>query len=74
MDAAIRAALPGTVCGEALYPRSLRVIREIIADNPQLTRKEISSRECDRLDWPDIQGKRKENGAAVALQKFDKKG
>ncbi len=74
MDAAIRAALPGTVCGEGFYPRSLRIIREIIADDPQLTRKEISRRVCDRLDWPDIQGKRKETGAAVALQKFDQKG
>ncbi len=74
MDAAIRAALPGTVCGKRFYPRSLRIIREIIAGDPQLTRKEISRRVCDRLDWHDLQGKRKEMGAAVALQKFDQKG
>jgi len=74
MKASLRAALPCSVCGKPFYPRSLRIIREVIARGPQLSRAGITRHVCEHLDWHDIQGKPKLMGAAVALLKFHRKG
>jgi len=74
MEASLRAALPCLVCGKRFHPRSLRIIREIIANHPELTRAGIARGVCEQLQWQDIQGKPKLMGAAVALLQFDQKG
>jgi hypothetical protein len=74
MDAELRASLPASVCGKRFHPRSLRIIRETIAEYEHTSRKEITRQVCDRLDWVDHRGRRKEMGAAVALLAFHRKG
>ncbi len=75
MNASLRATLPHVVCTKRfLNPRSLRMIREIIASDPQQSRAEIARHVCEQLDWHDIQGKPKLMGAAVTLLRFHRKG
>ena len=51
MDAQLKADLPDRVCGVRFYPRSLRLIREMIEDAPDSTRAEIT-RQVRQLGGP----------------------
>jgi len=59
---------------QAVFPRSLRIIREVIVKGPHLSRAGITCQVCEQLDWHDIQGKPKLMDGAVALLKFHRKG
>ena len=74
MDARLKAALPDRVCGVPFYPRSLRLIREIVADVPGSTRAEITRLVCDRLGWVDVMGRPKTVSGGVALKDFHHRG
>ena len=74
MDADLRAALPRHVCGERFFPRSLRIIRDIIAADPAACRQQIARQVCEALDWRDARGQIKRMGAACALLSFHRRG
>ena len=74
MDAQLKADLPDRVCGVRFYPRSLRLIREMIEDAPDSTRAEITRQVCDRLGWVDVMGRPKTVSAVVALKDFHQRG
>lgn len=74
MDAELRAALPGQVCGRRFHPRGLRIIRETIAEYQHTSRKEIARQCCERLDWRDHLGQPKVMCAVMTLRRFQRKG
>jgi hypothetical protein len=74
VDADLRAALPPRVCGERFLPRSLRIIRDIIAADPSASRYQIAQQVCEALGWRDARGEAKLMGAACALLSFHRRG
>ena len=74
MDVQLNADLPDRVCGVRFYPRSMRLIREIIEDASGSTRAEITRQVCDRLGWVDVMGRSKTVSAGVALKDFHQRG
>ena len=74
MDAQLRADLPNQVCGVQFYPRSLRTIREIIAEEPLVCCAEITRRVCHQLGWMDALGRSKTLSASLVLRDFDRRG
>lgn len=74
MDAQLKASLPDRVCGVRFHPRSLRIIRETIADHPTACRAEITRAVCDQLGWLDAMGRHKALTASQALRDFHQRG
>lgn len=74
MDAELRAALPPRVCGVRFLPRSLRIIRDIIAADPDACRRQIAEQVGAALDWRDARGEIKRMGATSALLAFHRRG
>ena len=74
MDAELRSLLPPRVCGRRFHPRTLRMIRQTIAEYHHTHRAEITRQVCERLGWVDARGRLKIAGAAVALRRLHRKG
>ena len=61
-------------CGRDFTEEELKCVREIIAEDPERTRVEISRRVCRTLDWYKPDGGLKEMSCRVALLRMEKDG
>jgi hypothetical protein len=62
------------VCGQEFSEASLSYIREIIRRQPDVSRRALSLKICDRLNWKSLNGKVKEVACRVALIKLARRG
>jgi len=62
------------ICGKKITPEFLAQIRETISSQPDLTRRQLSHRVCEWLDWRSPNGALKEVSCRVALLKLHQQG
>lgn len=62
------------VCGQQFTPQILARIEATMADEPELSRRALSQRVCQWLDWRDARGRLKAMNARVALGKLERRG
>lgn len=62
------------VCGRRFVHSDIAGLRELIASNPGLSRKELARRTCQALHWVAPSGQLKEMSSRVALLRLEAKG
>jgi len=62
------------VCGRLFSQSDLVALRDLIASNPGLCRREIATHTCQRLQWLTPSGQLKEMSCRVALLRLQAKG
>jgi hypothetical protein len=62
------------ICGKKITPELLAQIQEIISSQPDLTRRQLSHRVCERLDLRSPNGALKDVGCRVALLELHQQG
>jgi len=62
------------LCGKEFTTEEIIQIREIIAENQHISRRELSRQVCERLNWRSANGKSKEMGCRVALLRMQRQG
>jgi len=61
------------VCGKEFSAEDIALIKGIIAENQQVSRRKLSQKVCERLNWYSLNGKLKEMSCRVALLKLHQK-
>ena len=62
------------LCGKEFKPEEISQIREIIAENQDISRRQLSRQVCERLNWRSANGKLKEMSCRVALLRMQRQG
>ena len=62
------------LCGKEFTPEEISQIREIIAENQDISRRQLSRQVCERLNWRSANGKLKEMSCRVALLRMQRQG
>ena len=62
------------VCGQSFEPAVLKRIAESVAQEPSISRRALSRRVCEWLDWRAPNGRLKEMSCRVALGKLSRAG
>lgn len=62
------------VCGQSFSPEVLERVRRLLKEEPQLSRRAISRRVCESLNWRAANGRLKEMSCRVALGKLARAG
>lgn len=62
------------ICGKKITPELLAQIREIISSHPDISRRQLSHRVCERLDLRSPNGARQDVSCRVALLKLHQQG
>ncbi len=62
------------ICEQKFTPAILDRISQIVKGSKELTRRQLSIRVCELLDWRDCQGKLKTMSCRVALLRLKKRG
>ena len=62
------------ICGRQFTDADMALIRNLIAQNPSLTRTALSRQVCDLLRWLRPDGRRKDMSCRVALLKLERRG
>jgi len=62
------------VCGQHFTEEVIRKINKTVESEPTISRRDLSLRVCQWLDWTSPNGKLKEMSCRVALLKMDRKG
>src|ERR1035437_5230226 len=62
------------VCGQEFTEEIVGKIEEFVTANPDVSRRDLSLRVCDWLDWKSPNGKFQEMSCRVALLKLERRG
>jgi hypothetical protein len=62
------------ICGRQFTEADLELIRNLMAQDPSLTRAALSRQVCDLLQWFRPDGRRKDMSCRVALLKLERRG
>jgi hypothetical protein len=62
------------VCGQEFSPEKIRDIQSIIEADPGISRRGLSMRVCELLDWKGPNGRWKDMNCRVALSKLESRG
>lgn len=63
-----------TVCGQKFGPQILQRIQQTVDQEPGLSRRALSRRVCEWLNWRTVLGQLKELSCRVALRKLERRG
>ena len=61
-------------CGREFHPQELKLIRELIAEDPTRTRAHLSRLICEQLSWFKVDGGLKEMSCRVAMLRMQNDG
>jgi hypothetical protein len=62
------------ICGKEILSENIDMIRDIIAENQQISRRQLSRQICEHLNWRSPNGKLKDMSCRVALLRLNRKG
>ena len=62
------------LCGKEFTTEEINQIRDIIAQNQDISREKLSRLVCERLNWRSANGKLKEMSCRVALLRMQRQG
>ena len=62
------------LCGKEFTAEEISQIRDIIAENEHISRRQLSRQVCERLNWRSANGKLKEMSCRVALLRMQRQG
>jgi hypothetical protein len=62
------------ICGQPFSAEVLERIAATVAEEPSISRRALSRRVCEWLEWRDVQGRYKQMSCRVALQKLAQRG
>jgi uncharacterized protein DUF4338/transposase-like protein/transposase Tn5 family protein len=61
-------------CGQEFSKENIARIQEMVDEEPEMSRRELSRRVSDLLNWRSLNGKRKDMSIRVALLKLERQG
>jgi len=62
------------ICGKEFSSNDISLIEDIIAENQQISRAQLSQRICEALNWRSPNGRLKDMSCRVALLKLHRQG
>ena len=61
-------------CGQEFSKENIAHIQEMVDQEPEMSRRELSRRVCDLLNWRSLNDKRKDMSCRVALLRLEREG
>lgn len=62
------------ICGNEISSEKIHLIKDMIAENQQISRTQLSKQVCERFNWRSPKGKLKDMSCRVALLKLHRQG
>ena len=63
-----------TIRGRHFYDNDIQLIKRIVSNNPSLSRRGLSFRICEKLEWRQPNGRTKDRACRDALLKLQREG